>query len=266
MRTGPSAVKALALRRGLEVFQPATLHEPVTLSRLQALHADVMVVAAYGLLLPQPVLEVARCGAINIHASLLPRWRGAAPIQRALLADDGETGVSIMQMDAGLDTGPVFTQRRTAIGATDDAGTLHDRLAEAGAAALLNVLSDIAQGSARALPQPAEGASYARKIEKAETWLQWRRPAAELERTVRAFRPSPGAASRLSTEVVKVWRARVIRGEGMPGELLEQGSALHVACGEGALAVEELQAAGARRMSAEEFLRGRRIAPGARFE
>jgi methionyl-tRNA formyltransferase len=264
MRSKPSAVKALAQTSGLEIFQPETLRPPEVAARLRAARADAIVVAAYGLLLPPAVLEAATHGAINIHASLLPRWRGAAPIQRALLAGDRETGVSIMRMDAGLDTGPVFAQRALAIGADDDAGTLHDKLAELGAQALLEVLANIASGRARA--QPADGVTYAPKIEKSETWLRWAHPAAELERAVRAFRPSPGALARLGGDPAKIWRARVVDGAGAAGTVLDAGEALHIACGSGALAIDELQPASGRRMSVGEFLRGRRIAPGTRLE
>jgi methionyl-tRNA formyltransferase len=266
MQSTASPVKALAQRHGIEVFQPATLRAPEALDRLRRAGADAMVVAAYGLILPAALLEVARHGAINIHASLLPRWRGAAPIQRALLAGDKETGVSIMQMDAGLDTGPVFVRRSIAIEPQDDAGTLHDKLAELGGASLLEVLAEIAQGGAQAQAQGEAGATYARKIEKADTVLHWERPAAELERVVRAFRPVPGALTRLGGESIKVWRARVGSGTGEPGMLLAQGDSLQVASGTDSLLIDELQPAGGRRMSAAAFLRGRRLAEGARFE
>lgn len=265
MRLSPSPVKALALARGLQVLQPTTLRDAEVVQRLAALAPDAVVVAAYGLLLPPPVLALGRLGAINIHASLLPRWRGAAPIQRALLAGDAETGVSIMQMEAGLDTGPVFAQRRTPIGAQDDTGTLHDRLAVLGADLLLEVLDALAQGGARSAPQDAAGATYARKIDKEETWLRWERPAAELERAIRAFRPSPGASARLDDVVVKLWSARIVAASGEPGTVLAGDQALVVACGEGALAIDELQPAGGRRMSAAQFVRGRPLAAGARF-
>ena len=266
LRSTPSAVKAAALDRGLDVFQPENLRAPEVLKRLRTARPDAMVVAAYGLILPQPLLDVATHGAINIHASLLPRWRGAAPIQRAILAGDRETGVSIMGMDAGLDTGPVFAQRRVSIGTDDDFGVLHDRLAELGADTLLTVLADLATGKARSSAQPATGATYARKIEKAETALRWERPAAELERTVRAFRPSPGALARLKGEAIKVWRGRVVTGQGTPGLILDASTAIHVACGTDALAIDELQPAGGGRMPAADFLRGRQLARGDRFD
>ena len=265
MQSMASAVKALAERRGLDTFQPTTLRAPGALERLGAARADLTVVVAYGLILPPDALQAATRGAVNIHASLLPRWRGAAPIQRALLAGDLETGVSIMQMDAGLDTGPLYTQRRLAIEADDDAGTLDNKLSQLGARLLMEVLPAIASGTARAAPQPAAGATYARKIEKNETWLDWTRPAAEIERAVRAFRPAPGAQARLGGEAMKIWRARVAQGAGEPGTVLEARDALRVACGRDVLAVDELQVPGGRRMDAAAFLRGRRIAPGTRL-
>jgi methionyl-tRNA formyltransferase len=266
MRSAASAVKDLALTRALDVWQPDNLHGEKVTDRLRACQADVMVVAAYGLLLPPSVLDVARLGAINVHASLLPRWRGAAPIQRALLAGDEETGISIMRMDAGLDTGSVFAQRRLHIGAHEDFGSLHDRLAVLGAGALVEVLSDLDAGRAAARPQGADGVTYARKIDKAETWLRWERSATELERAVRAFRPRPGAAARLDADVLKIWRASVVPGRGAPGALLQRAAALHVACGAEALSIEELQPAGGRRMPVAEFLRGRRLGPDARLQ
>jgi methionyl-tRNA formyltransferase len=266
MRTAASPVKAFAQQNGIEVYQPLTLSALETQARLRDVRADAIVVAAYGLILPPPALEAARYGAINIHASLLPRWRGAAPIQRALLAGDAETGVSIMQMDPGLDTGPVFAQRRVAISADDDSGTLHDKLAELGGDLLLAVLDDAGAGRARAQPQSPVGVAYAHKIDKAETHLRWQRPAIELERAVRAFRPTPGATIRLAADPLKVWRARVVPGQGEPGAVLAQGDALTIACGKDALAIEELQPAGGRRMSAAEFNRGRRLPRGTRLQ
>lgn len=266
MQASASPVKGLALSRGLAIFQPATLKDQAAVDRLVQASADAMVVAAYGLLLPMPALHACRLGAINIHASLLPRWRGAAPIQRALLAGDVETGISIMQMDAGLDTGPVFVQHRLAIAADDDFGSLHDKLARVGANALIDVLQELDRGVARAEPQPQVGATYARKIEKSETRLRWTQPATELERAVRAFRPAPGAQARFVGELLKIWVAHVVPGTGEPGRLLERGDRLHVACGTAALAIDELQPAGGRRMSAAQFLRGRTLAQDARFE
>ena len=226
---------------------------------MRAARADALVVAAYGLLLPPPVLEAARLGAFNIHASLLPRWRGAAPIQRAILAGDHETGISIMQMDAGLDTGPLIAQHRLPISPADDSGTLHDKLATLGAEAMITALADLEAGRAHAVPQPATGVTYAAKIDKRETRLAWARPAAELERAVRAFRPVPGASAELGGEVIKVWRASMVEAHATPGTVLHREGRLVVACGENALEIQELQRAGGRRMNAAEFLRGRSL-------
>jgi len=260
-----SAVKRLALRHGFPVYQPDSLRAPDVLERLRNAAPDALVVAAYGALLPPSLLGVARFGALNIHASLLPRWRGAAPIQRALLAGDRETGVSIMQMDAGLDTGPVLAQRRIEIAADDDAGTLHDKLAGLGARLMVDALVELASGRARAAAQSEEGATYAHKLEKADTLLDWSRPAAELERAIRAFRPVPGASVLLDGEMLKIWRARVLGDRGVPGTVLRADASLVVACGEGALEIVELQRPGGRRMTAASFLRGRPVAVGSRF-
>jgi len=263
LRTNQSPVKQLAITRNLPVEQPQTLRSPEVEARLKALGADAMVVAAYGLILPPAILRSAKHGAINIHGSLLPRWRGAAPIQRAILAGDAESGVSIMQMDEGLDTGPVFAQRAIPIGANDDFGSVHDKLAALGAELLIEVLATLQ--SARTTPQPDSGATYAAKIDKRETQLDWRKNAIELERAVRAFRPAPGAAAHFQGKPLKIWRARVESGDGAPGTIIDAGR-LQVACGSGALAIEELQPAGGRRMPATEFLRGHRIERGTRFE
>lgn len=263
----PSAVKQLALASGIPVAEPKTLRGPVAdIERVRALAPDALVVAAYGLLLPPALLEVGRHGAFNIHASLLPRWRGAAPIQRAILAGDADTGISIMQMDTGLDTGAIVLQRRVAIDADDDAGTLHDKLAALGGAAIVDALALIERGHAVATPQSTDGVTYAPKIGKQETRLLWSRSAFELERAVRAFRPSPGAFTLLAGEALKIWRARVVAGQGAPGAVLDAGSELVVACGNDALAISELQRPGSRRLKAREFLRGHRLAPGRRFD
>ncbi len=263
----PSAVKQYASAAGIPVAEPSTLRGPADeLERVCALAPDALVVAAYGLLLPSALLEAGRHGALNIHASLLPRWRGAAPIQRAILAGDRQTGVSIMQMDTGLDTGPIVLQRPVAIEAHDDAGTLHDKLAALGGAAIVDALALIEAGRAVRTPQPAAGVTYASKIDKQETRLRWSRPASELERAVRAFRPRPGAFTVLGGESLKVWNARVVSGRGAPGDVLEAGSELIVACGTDALAVSELQRPGGRRLEAREFLRGHRLGAGSRFD
>jgi methionyl-tRNA formyltransferase len=226
----------------------------------------VIIVAAYGLLLPASVLAAAPHGALNIHASLLPRWRGAAPIQRALIAGDGETGITIMQMDEGLDTGAMLSQHPLAIRPDDDTGSLHDRLAALGARAIVDALEEIAAGTARRVAQPAQGATYAKKIGKAEAELDWRRPARELDRWIRALRPSPGARTQVRGESIKFWRARCVARSGEPGLVLDSGTdGVLVACGDGALLVTELQRPGGTRLPAGDFLRGFPIRPGDRL-
>jgi methionyl-tRNA formyltransferase len=262
LRTVASPVKRVALAQGLPVAQPQDFKAAPDIERIRALRPDALVVAAYGLLLPPALLTAGRHGALNIHASLLPRWRGAAPIQRALLAGDAETGISIMRMDAGLDTGPVLARAKTAIAPEDDSGTLHDRLAQLGAGLIVEALTELAAGRARPVPQAQDGVTYARKIDKRETQLDWTRPALELERAVRAFRPSPGAAARFAGEPIKIWRARVVERPLAPGALAPD---LVVGCGEGALQLLELQRAGGRRLPAAEFLRGHPVAPDARL-
>src|SRR5712692_1071622 len=265
MQPVASAVKRLALARGLAVLQPEHLRSPEVVRRLHAARPEVLVVAADGLLLPPQVLDVAPLGALNIHASLLPRWRGAAPIQRALLAGDHETGISIMRMSAGLDTGPVLAQYRLPIADDDDAGTLHDKLAALGAQAIVAALAELQAGRAHAVEQSEVGATYARKVDRKDTILNWSLPAAELERAVRAFRPAPGATTLLQGEPIKIWRAGIVSGHGEPGTVLAAGDALVVACRDGALAITELQRAGGRRLAAAHFLRGHALSPGARF-
>jgi methionyl-tRNA formyltransferase len=223
-------------------------------------------VAAYGRILPQPVLDAARLGALNIHASLLPRWRGAAPIQRALLAGDAETGITIMRMDAGLDTGPILAQHRVEITPEDDAGSLHDRLAALGARMIVEALEDAAAGRLHASPQPAEGVTYAPKLDKQDSRIDWRLSAPAIARQVRALRPVPGASTRLHGESLKVWRADSSEARGPAGEVLAvDADGVLVGCGEGALRLTELQRAGGRRMSAREFLRGVAVAIGERL-
>ena len=265
MQPAASAVKRLALERELAVLQPKHFRSSDVAHRLHAAQPEALVVAAYGLLLPPQVLDLAPFGAWNIHASLLPRWRGAAPIQRALLAGDRETGISIMRMDAGLDTGPVLAQHRLPIAADDDCGTLHDKLASLGAQAIVAALAELQAGRARAVEQPEVGATYAPKIDRKDTILNWSLPAAELERAVRAFRPAPGAATLLQGEPIKIWRAVIVAGQGAPGTVLAAGDALVVACRDGALAIAELQRAGGRRLATADFLRGHALSPGARF-
>ena len=274
MKLQASPVKAFALSQDIAVAQPRGLKldgkygEDAAAAReaLLAARPEVMVVAAYGLILPAWVLELPRLGCLNIHASLLPRWRGAAPIHRAIEAGDAETGITIMQMDAGLDTGDMLLEAREAIRADDSTATLHDRLAALGGRLIVEALELAACGGLHPVKQPAEGVSYAHKIEKAEAAIDWRLPAAAIERRLRAFDPFPGASGVLAGETIKVWRALPCTGSGRPGEVLSVGEAgVEVACGEGALRLTELQRAGGKRLPAAAFLSGHPIAPGARF-
>jgi methionyl-tRNA formyltransferase len=271
LKPSRSAVKQLAQDRGLTVLQPASLKAEDAASALAAIPVDVLVVAAYGLLLPPAVLAWPRHGCLNIHASLLPRWRGAAPIARALLAGDAETGVTIMQMDAGLDTGPMHDVERVPIAARDTGGSLHDKLAAAGARAIVAVLDRLARDGALAgQPQPAAGATYAAKITRSDTAIDWRASAAAIDRQVRAFDPVPGACTGRNGDLVKIWAAEPLPGaarRGAPGDVLAADArGLVVACGEGALRVTDLQPAGSRRMTAAAFVAGRRIAAADRFD
>ena len=266
-----SAVKQLALERGLPVIQPRSLRlegkfpEDAAAARAALLSAApaVLVVAAYGLILPEWVLALPRHGCLNIHGSLLPRWRGAAPIQRAIEAGDAATGISIMQMDAGLDTGAMLLAEATPMAAQDTAATLHERLAGIGARLVVQALAQVEHGTLAPHAQPPTGASYARKIDKAEAALDWREPAAVLERRMRAFDPFPGCSTTLAGQPVKVWRARVVPGQGRPGQVLAaECGHLVLACGEGALELLELQLAGGRRIAAREFLQRHPLTPG----
>ena len=270
-----SAVKQFALEHGLEMAQPRSLRldgkfaDDAASAReaLLAVAADAMVVAAYGLILPQWVLDLPRLGCFNIHGSLLPRWRGAAPIHRAIEAGDAQTGITIMQMDAGLDTGDMLLVERETIRPDDSTATLHDRLATLGGRLIVEALEMAACGGLRPQKQPTEGVTYAHKIEKAEAAIDWRLPAAVIERRLRAFDPFPGASSQLAGETIKIWRAVPCAGSGQPGAVLAVGEAgVEVACGEAALRLTELQRAGGRRLPAAAFLAGHPIAPGSAFE
>ena len=267
LKLRPSEVKALAIERGLQLTQPPTLRDDEALRQLAAAGAQAMVVAAYGLILPRNVLDLFALGCINIHASLLPRWRGAAPIQRAILAGDTRTGISIMHMEAGLDTGPVYLQEAIAIAGDDTAASLHDKLAALGATCIVRALELIQTGSLQAQPQEQAGVTYAHKIEKAEAELDWTRAASELDRQVRAFNPFPVATTRLRGEPLRVWRARPLPGEpGVPGRIRAiEADALIVECGSGALRVEELQRAGGRRLGVRDLLAGFPIVAGERL-
>jgi len=264
MALQPSPVKKLALEKGIEVFQPLSLKDTEAQAKIAAIGAEVMVVAAYGLILPQAVLDLPRFGCLNIHASLLPRWRGAAPIQRALLAGDAETGVCIMQMEAGLDTGPVLLRGAFPIAADDTSATLHDRLAALGATLIVDALCRL---PLPAEPQPAEGVTYAQKIGKAEAQIDWSLSAAELDRHIRAFNPFPGAQAQFGGQTVKLWRAVPVDGSGEKGQILAvDRNSIVVACGSGALAVSELQKAGGKRLPVRDFLAGHPLKAGDRFD
>lgn len=261
MKLQPSAVKSLALDRGLQVVQPRSLrldgeHRGEALAAQQVLQdaqIGAMVVAAYGLLLPPWTLALPPLGCLNIHASLLPRWRGAAPIHRAIEAGDTVTGLCIMQMDAGLDTGAVMATRREPIRADDTTATLHDRLARLGGELMVEVLRRLALGTpVTAHAQPAEGITYAHKIDKAEAPIDWQQSAAQIERRVRAFDPFPGASFRWQGETIKLWRAAVVPGSGEPGRLLAGLPRPVVACGDGALELLQCQRPGGRRVDARE--------------
>jgi methionyl-tRNA formyltransferase len=273
MKLTPSPVKQLALELGVPVAQPRSLRldgkfaDEAAAGRaaLQAARPDVLVVAAYGLILPEWVLALPRLGCLNIHGSLLPRWRGAAPIHRAIEAGDAETGITIMQMDAGLDTGDMLLAAREPIAFDDTTGRLHDRLAALGARLIVQALADAAAGTFKPVPQPEEGVNYAHKIAKSEAAIDWSLPAEVIERRVRAFDPFPGATFQAHGETVKLWRAQVERLEGAaaPGTVVAvEGPRLAVACGEGALALLDVQRPGGKRVAVAQWLQGQPLARG----
>lgn len=268
LKRAASAVKVLAINRGLAVVQPRTLRDDEGRSELTVHPLDVLVVAAYGVILPAPLLGWPRHGCVNVHASLLPRWRGAAPIQRALLEGDVETGISIMQMDAGLDTGALIAVDPLPISPRETARSLSDKLAAAGARCIVTVLSQLRkEGRLDERPQAATGVSYALKIGRDEAAIDWNASATAADRRVRALDPSPGATTLLDGEPLKIWRAEPAIGRfGAPGTIVRAGGeGIVVACGEGALVVLELQRAGGKRLSAAAFLAGRGVAPGTRL-
>lgn len=255
-RLTQSPVKQYALAQGIEVLQPKTLKDPGEAAKVAAFEPDVLVVAAYGLILPQDVLDIPTYGCLNVHASLLPRWRGAAPVQAAILAGDKETGVSLMAMTAGLDCGPVYAEEAVAIGADETAGELHDRLAALGGELLVRHLPAIVGGTLRATEQDDARATYAGKISKQDARMDWQQPAGVLDRQVRAYNPVPGAFFLLDDMPVKCWRASVVAGsdEATPGRVLAADrDGIVVACGSGALRLERLQRPGKRPVTAHEF-------------
>lgn len=268
MKLTASPVKLVAQQHGLPVLQPATLKDADIQAQLSAINAEVMVVAAYGLLLPPAVLAIPRLGCLNIHASLLPRWRGAAPIQRAILAGDSETGITIMQMDQGLDTGGMLVRDSVSILENDTAQTLHDKLAIQGAASIVLTLQRMERGALQAQPQDTDAATYAAKLSRAEGVMDWNKSAIELARSVRAFNPFPVAQAKFRGETWRIWEAGVVdRIEGVPGEVLRvDKTGILVRCGAGALLLREIQKAGGKRLSASSFLAGNAIQPGDRFD
>jgi methionyl-tRNA formyltransferase len=275
MKLTASPVKRFAVEQGLSVAQPTSLRRSgkypqeaaEAIDLLRATPHDVMVVAAYGLILPQEVLDIPPRGAINIHASLLPRWRGAAPIHRAIEAGDAESGITLMQMDAGLDTGAMIREGRTPIHSDDTTAALHDRLAHMGAEMIVAALRDLERdGALPSTPQPEDGTTYAEKIAKHEAALDWRRPAAELARQVRAFDPFPGAFGTVDGVAIKIWSAQPVSGSGEPGTIAEvSADGIVVNCGDGALRLTQLQKPGGKRLPVREFLAGATLAKGQRF-
>jgi methionyl-tRNA formyltransferase len=279
MKLQASPVKRYAQEHGLDVAQPPSLRRAgkypaeaaAAIEQLRATPHDVMVVAAYGLILPQEVLDIPRLGCINIHASLLPRWRGAAPIHRAIEAGDAETGITLMQMDVGLDTGAMISEARTPIAADDTTATLHDRLAQDGAKLIVDALLELERsGKLASTPQPVDGVTYAEKIGKQEAALDWRRPAAVLARQVRAFDPFPGGVGTLEDgSSVKIWAAvpAQAQGDSAPGTIVEvSADGVIVACGEASLRLTQLQKPGGKRLPVREFLAGSTLAAGQRFQ
>jgi methionyl-tRNA formyltransferase len=256
----PSPVQARAEALGLPVRQPVSLKDAEAQAEFAALNADVAVVVAYGLILPQPILDAPRHGCLNIHASLLPRWRGAAPIHRAVMAGDAETGVCIMQMEAGLDTGPVLLREATPIGASDTTGDLHDRLSAMGARLIVEALDRLPELTPA--PQPDDGVTYAAKIDKAEARLDWSRPAREVDAHIRGLSPFPGAWVEVAGERIKLLRSRIAAGDGVAGTVLEAGPRLIIACDAGAVEITLAQRGGRRAMAADELLRGLPLQPG----
>ena len=272
MKLQASPVKQCALEHGIAVAQPMSLRldgkypeeAAAAKAAIDAAQADVMVVAAYGLILPQWVLDTPRLGCLNIHASLLPRWRGAAPIHRAIEAGDAETGVTIMQMDAGLDTGDMCVIERLPIAANDTTASLHDKLAVLGGRLIVEALEMAACGGLNRTPQPADGVTYAHKIEKAESQIDWSESAQVIARRLRAFNPFPGGATSLGSEAIKVWEGVAEEGAGAAGVVLSaDAQGVRVACGQGVLNMTLLQRAGGKRLAAGDFLRGFELPAGA---
>lgn len=268
MKMVASAVKQLAQANNLKLLQPSTLKDPEIHAQLHGMNADVMIVAAYGLILPEAILKIPRLGCLNIHASLLPRWRGAAPIQSAILAGDQETGITIMQMDAGLDTGPMLLKETIPITNEDTAQTLHDKLSELGAKAIVDALTLMQQNKITPVDQDESLACYAKKINKKDAFIDWKETAEHVNHMIRAYNPVPGAYTLFRGQTIKIWQAKIMtQHAGQPGKILfTDRDGITVACGDGSVKLEIIQRSGGKRLTATEFLAGFEMHPGDCFD
>ncbi len=267
MKLKASPVKELALQHGIEVFQPETLKDASAQSRIEEAKADVMIVAAYGLIIPTNVLNMPRLGCYNIHASLLPRWRGAAPIQRSLMAGDKETGVTIMEVVPALDAGAMISKGIVKITELDTAQTLHDALAKIGAELMVQAMEKLSKnGALDSTPQDESLVTYAEKLQKSEATIDWKKSADAISKQVRAFNPFPVATAILNGEVCRIWMATKKPGKGRAGEVMATNETIDIACGEDVLCIHELQLPGGKRLKAREFLTGRQLTVGTKFE
>ncbi|MEY3651153.1 MAG: 10-formyltetrahydrofolate:L-methionyl-tRNA(fMet) N-formyltransferase [Pseudomonadota bacterium] len=267
MKLKASPVKELALQHGIEVFQPETLKDAAAQSRIEEAKADVMIVAAYGLIIPTNVLNMPRLGCYNIHASLLPRWRGAAPIQRSLLAGDKETGVTIMEVVPALDAGAMISKGVVPITELDTAQTLHDAIAKTGADLMVEAMGNLSKyGALASIPQDESLVTYAEKLQKSEAAIDWNKSADAISKQVRAFNPFPVATAMLNGEICRIWMATKKSGKGHAGEVIATNETIDVACGEDVLSIHELQLPGGKRLKAREFLTGRQLTVGTKFE
>lgn len=270
LKLQPSPVKDLALRSQITVLQPERARDEVFIEQLRGLAPDIILVAAYGQILPRSILDLPRFGCLNVHTSLLPRHRGAAPIQRSILEDDAETGISIMKMDVGLDTGPILSQEKTPIQPEDTSETLHDRLAQMGGQLLVRTVTDYVEGRIHPVPQPSEGVTYAAKIRKEDGLVDWSQPARKIWNQVRGLQPWPAAFSYLSSSpkrlLLKLWQAEVVEKTGPPGEILQADAhGIVVGCGDRAVRILSLQREGGRRLQAAQFLAGHPLSAGQRL-
>jgi methionyl-tRNA formyltransferase len=266
MKIAASAVKLLAQQHAIALLQPLTLKTSEVQAQLQAVRADIMIVAAYGLILPQAVLNIPRLGCLNIHASLLPRWRGAAPIQRAILADDHETGITIMRMDAGLDTGAILLQHKIPIASDDTAQLLHDKLSVLGAQSIVEALELLRQRKLISVVQDEAQACYAAKIKKSDAEIDWQQSAKQIDCVVRTFNPNPGAYTYFRNVLLKIWQAKIMKGQGEPGRIISVNhESLVVACGSGMLQIEKVQKPGGKKLDIADFLAGNTLQAGEYF-